>query len=99
MPTVYEVFFGPTNRGVTLKLLRYSAAMFVLPITVYFLVLHLVFRGDRDKVGWSGIAAVITANVVVAAYVFSAWNEDPEDGLDQKRDKRDGKSIKGNRVD
>ena len=97
MPTVYEVFFGPTNRNVTLKLLRYSAAMFVLPIAVYFLVLHLVFQGDRDKVGWSGIAAVITANVVVAAYVRSAWNEeDPEDG---KRDKPDGKGIKGYRVD
>lgn len=29
--------------------------------------------------GWSGILAVIAANVVIAAYVIMAWNEDEDD--------------------
>jgi hypothetical protein len=33
--------------------------------------------------GWSGIAAVIAVNVVIAAYVVMAWNEDKDDRAEQ----------------
>jgi len=29
--------------------------------------------------GWSGIFAVIAANLVIAAYVIMAWNEDDDE--------------------
>lgn len=29
--------------------------------------------------GWCGIAAVIAANIVIAAYVRMAWNEDRDE--------------------
>lgn len=81
MPSAYAVFFGPENRAVTMKLLQYSLLMFVAPIGTYYATLHGFFKGDVQMVGWSGIAAVVVANLVIAAYVVMAWNEtDPEDG-------------------
>lgn len=80
MPSAYAVFFGPENRAVTMKLLQYSLLMFVAPIGTYYATLHGFFKGDVQMVGWSGIAAVVVANLVIAAYVIMAWNEtDPSD--------------------
>ena len=84
MPTVYQVFLGPENRAVTVKLLQYSVLMFALPLGVFYAMLHGVFRGDVDKVGWCGIAAVVAANVVIAAYVVMAWNEPDPGGADKR---------------
>ena len=34
---------------------------------------------NPEMLGWSGIFAVVAANVVIAAYVIMAWNEDEDD--------------------
>lgn len=95
MPSAYEVFFGPVNRAVTIKLLQYSLLMFAAPIGTYFAALHLVFKGDPHMVGWCGIAAVVVANLVIAAYVVMAWNEvDPEDAGAEEGVKRAAKAYR-----
>ncbi len=78
-PTTYEVFFGPTNREVTMKLIRYTIVMFTLPIIVFYSMFYGLYNQNKDMLGWCGIGAVITANLVIAAYVVMAWNEDKYD--------------------
>ena len=39
---------------------------------------------------WSGVLAVIATNLVIAAYVVMAWNE--EDNDDKDKDKEAGKN-------
>lgn len=84
MPTAYEVFFGPTNREVTMKLIRYSAWMVLFPIGTFFFLFHIVFDSNKDMLGWCGIAAVVAANIVIVLYVLMAWEEDKEDILERK---------------
>ena len=67
---------APHNREVILKLVRYSIVMFTFPIGVFFLFHHFVFMQDKDSLKWSGMAAVVAANTVIAAYVRMAWQED-----------------------
>ena len=83
MPTMYEVFFGPTNRAVTMKLIRYSAWMAVLPLATFYFLYYVVFDQNKDMLGWCGIAAVVAANIVIVAYVLMAWEEDRQDIKDR----------------
>jgi hypothetical protein len=74
-PSTYEVFFGPKNRVVTLKLIRYSFMMLLFPVATFYFMYYIVFDKRQDMLGWSGIAAVLACNLVMAAYVVMAWNE------------------------
>ena len=74
-PSTYEVFFGPTNREVTMKLIRYTIAMFTLPIIVFYAMFYGWYDQNKEMLGWCGIGGVVTANLVIAAYVVMAWNE------------------------
>lgn len=88
MPSAYETFMGPENRVVTLKLIRYSLLMVLIPLAVFYIVYVLVFKGDKSKLGIAGIAAVIATNCVIGAYVVMAWNEDKQSsdtGANNKR--------------
>ena len=59
---VWEVFFGQTNKAVTMKLVRYSALMFGLPIFTFYFLFYVIFKGDPEKLGICGIGAVIAVN-------------------------------------
>jgi len=72
---------APHNKAVTMKLVRYSVAMFTFPVGAFFFFQHLVFGSDKNYLGHSGIAAVVAANLVIASYVRMAWLED-KDGTD-----------------
>jgi VMA21-like domain len=98
MPTAFEVFFGPENRAVTMKLLWYSLAMLVAPLVVFYFFLHVVFESNVDMIGWCGIAAVVAANIVIASYVVMAWNE-PDPEADKERARRAALPAKAYRVD
>jgi hypothetical protein len=76
-------FFGPTNIAVTLKLIKYSLWMILFPLGTFYFLFYIVFKRNKDMLGWCGIAAVIAANIVIYAYVRMAWYEDRED-LDNK---------------
>jgi len=85
MPSAVAVFFGPENRSVTMKLLRYTAVMFTAPVLTFYAMFYFVFNQDKDMLGWCGIAAVVTTNIVIASYVIMAWNEpDPETEEERK---------------
>eukprot|EP01039_Chlorochromonas_danica_P008972 gene8971-9904_t len=79
MTTAYEVFFHPQNRAVTHKLMLYTAVMFSFPICTFYFSFYVLFKGDHSMLGWSGILAVVAANIVIAAYVVMAWREDQEE--------------------
>jgi hypothetical protein len=78
-------FFGPTNRLVTLKLIRYSLLMLFIPLATFYFMFFVVFNGDKDMLAWCGGAAVISANLVVVSYVFMAWNEDKDENSKTKK--------------
>jgi VMA21-like domain len=79
-------FFGPTNRVVTLKLIRFSLWMILFPLGTFFFLFHIVFEKNKDMLGWCGIAAVVAANIVVIQYVVMAWNEDKEEFAQKRRE-------------
>lgn len=62
------------STSVVLKLLLFSAAMVVLPLSAYYLSLEYLFEGY--KTSYAAITAAITANLVVVAYVVVAFLED-----------------------
>ena len=72
-----------------MKLLRYTVVMFTFPIGVFYIFFYLVFGGDPDMLGWSGLAAVLAANLVIFAYVKMAFNEDKDDRKDNSVDNVD----------
>ena len=82
MVSYYELFWAPENRTVTLKLLNYSLRMILFPLATFYFLYYTVFDGDKNMLGWCGIAAVVVANIVIADYVRMAWNEEQEDNSD-----------------
>jgi hypothetical protein len=84
MVSYYELFWAPENRTVTLKLIRYSLWMILFPLVTFYFTYYIMFDGDKSMIGWSGIAAVVVANMVIADYIRMAWYEDEdEEGVDQ----------------
>ena len=69
-------FFGPQNRLVTLKLLRYSLLMVLVPLAVFYVLFIFAFKRDKKALGMCGIAAVIATNAVIASYVCMAYSEE-----------------------
>jgi len=80
------------------KLLAFTAAMVFGPISIYFLTVNTIFRGQfrngflfacsncsprliyvLGNSTFAGIAAAVTANVVLFAYIYVAWLEDQGD--------------------
>jgi hypothetical protein len=66
---------GPENRVVTLKLVRYSLLMVLIPLAVFYILFVAVYNRDKKSLGICGIAAVIATNVVIGSYVVMAFNE------------------------
>ena len=69
------------NRDVARKLGIATGAMFTFPLFVYFACFHLFFAHKENPEAWGGIMAVFAANIVIAAYVWSAFSE-PDDDFD-----------------
>jgi hypothetical protein len=61
---------------VTLKLINYSLLMLLFPLATFYFSFYVVFKKSQAMLGVCGILAVIAANLVIAAYVVMAWNED-----------------------
>ncbi|KAH8602531.1 vacuolar ATPase assembly integral membrane protein [Bisporella sp. PMI_857] len=55
------------------KLLGFTLAMAVVPITSYFLTLNSIFGGNST---WAGATAALMANVVLIGYIIVAMKED-----------------------
>ncbi|KAJ2707360.1 vacuolar ATPase assembly integral membrane protein vma21 [Coemansia sp. IMI 203386] len=72
----------PSN--VVAKLVSFSALLLVAPILCYFVSLKYIFVGATAS---SAIVAVIAANLVLAAFVYSAWNEELDDRQSESKNK------------
>ena len=60
----------------TLKLIHYSLLMVLIPLGTFYFSFYVIFQKNQAMLGVCGILAVIAANLVIAAYVVMAWNED-----------------------
>ncbi|KAJ1800261.1 hypothetical protein LPJ59_001229 [Coemansia sp. RSA 2399] len=61
--------------SVVRKLVIFSLLLLIAPILVYFTSLKYVFVGSTAA---SAITAVVAANMVLVAWVYTAWSEDEE---------------------
>jgi hypothetical protein len=72
--------------------------MIVIPVMAFYASYVFIFDWKEEGLAWSGFIAVAATNLVVAAYVVVAWNEDQEDmkaiRLEQEKEKQsDNNSI------
>ncbi|XP_036596054.1 vacuolar ATPase assembly integral membrane protein VMA21 isoform X1 [Trichosurus vulpecula] len=76
----------------TLKtLLVFTALMITLPIGLYFSSKSYVFEGtlglsNRDSYFYAAIVAVVAVHVVLALFVYVAWNEGSRQWREGKQD-------------
>ncbi|XP_054372335.1 vacuolar ATPase assembly integral membrane protein VMA21 [Molothrus ater] len=67
------------------------ALMITLPVGLYFSSKAYVFEGslgmsDRDSYFYAAIVAVVTVHVVLALFVYVAWNEGSRQWREGKQD-------------
>ncbi|ORY80362.1 hypothetical protein BCR37DRAFT_381031 [Protomyces lactucae-debilis] len=74
---------GPSriSGSVLSKLLFFSAAMVLLPLSSYYLSLNYVFSGYKTT--YAAIVAAIMANVVLVGYLIVAFLEDDGEGIEK----------------
>uniref|UniRef100_A0A8C7XBT3 Vacuolar ATPase assembly factor VMA21 n=1 Tax=Oryzias sinensis TaxID=183150 RepID=A0A8C7XBT3_9TELE len=56
-------------------LLFFTILMVTLPIGLYFTTKAYVFEGNSDSYFYAAIVAVLAVHVVLALFVYVAWNE------------------------
>ncbi|XP_008827712.1 vacuolar ATPase assembly integral membrane protein VMA21 isoform X1 [Nannospalax galili] len=90
-------FSSKTNRNEsslasTLKtLLFFTALMITVPIGLYFTTKSYIFEGalgmsNRDSYFYAAIVAVVAVHVVLALFVYVAWNEGSRQWREGKQD-------------
>ncbi|KAM9537706.1 LOW QUALITY PROTEIN: vacuolar ATPase assembly integral membrane protein VMA21 [Guaruba guarouba] len=72
-------------------LLFFTALMITLPVGLYFSSKAYIFEGtlgmsDRDSYFYAAIVAVIAVHVVLALFVYVAWNEGSRQWREGKQD-------------
>ena len=58
--------------------IHYNILFYQFPLATFYFLFYVVFKKNKDMLGWCGIAAVIAANIVIYAYVRMAWYEDKD---------------------
>jgi VMA21-like domain len=73
--TCRDILAAEDNRATALKLLRYSALMVTVPLTVYFVAREQVFAGlsENAQQTCSGLCAVLAVNCVIGAFIYEAF--------------------------
>ncbi|XP_027700861.1 vacuolar ATPase assembly integral membrane protein VMA21 [Vombatus ursinus] len=92
--TTWSVLQPPElrNEGSTLKtLLVFTALMVTLPVGLYFSSKSCVFEGtlgmsNQDSYFYAAIVAVVAVHVVLALFVYVAWNEGSRQWQEGKQD-------------
>lgn len=86
----FTLFFLPyrlllrENRKVANKLGFYTVLMLTVPIITFYICFYFLFSKKAEPLAWSGFAAVGAANIIVAAYVYSAFSEPDEVEVDAR---------------
>ncbi|KAG8505958.1 Vacuolar ATPase assembly integral membrane protein VMA21 [Galemys pyrenaicus] len=85
-------FRNESSLASTLKtLLFFTALMITVPIGLYFTTKSYVFEGafgmsNRDSYFYAAIVAVVAVHVVLALFVYVAWNEGSRQWREGKQD-------------
>ena len=53
--------------------------MVLFPLSTFYFFQSVVFRNDKSKMAYSGLAAVVAVNIVIYSYVAMAWAENKEE--------------------
>ncbi|CAM9473044.1 unnamed protein product [Scytosiphon promiscuus] len=79
---VGEILAAKENRSVVRTLVMFSIGMVALPITTFFAFRDFVLAdaAPNTRTFFSGMAAVLAANIVIAAYAIVAIKEDGAEG-------------------
>ncbi|XP_051486098.1 vacuolar ATPase assembly integral membrane protein VMA21 [Apus apus] len=86
---------GRQNEGSLTSTLRtllfFTALMITLPVGLYFSSKAYLFEGtlgmsERDSYFYAAIVAVVTVHVVLALFVYVAWNEGSRQWREGKQD-------------
>uniref|UniRef100_A0A6U2G1A1 Vacuolar ATPase assembly integral membrane protein VMA21 homolog n=1 Tax=Hemiselmis andersenii TaxID=464988 RepID=A0A6U2G1A1_HEMAN len=100
MGKLREIVADPGNRPAVSLLLQSSVAMAVVPLAVYFACFYFVFgegglidysKDVNSRTNYSGIAAIVTVQFVIAAHVVLAFRQDDaefaKEAAEKKKDK------------
>ena len=81
-----DILSANHNRGVLVKLAKYSLAMGVTPIGVFMLFRDLEPFGRRHRDSVAAVASILALNAIIALYVIDAFffEEEPPDATDDK---------------
>ncbi|EDL02298.1 mCG49259 [Mus musculus] len=85
-------FRNENSLAATLKtLLFFTALMITVPIGLYFTTKAYIFEGalgmsNRDSYFYAAIVAVVAVHVVLALFVYMAWNEGSRQWREGKQD-------------
>jgi len=83
---------SPGNRVALTNLCKATIAMVVLPIATLYAV-YFTFQGHTNAVIFAGVAAAIVVNLVIATFVYVAFQEDvgpPKSGTNSSSASRSG---------
>ena len=61
--------------------------MFTLPILSFYIGMY-IFQNKAEPVSYAGGLAILTTNLIIAGYVYSAFQE-PEEERVEKKNKND----------
>ena len=53
--------------------------MFTMPFVAYYVALTWVFHDKQNPDNWAAAVAICVTNAIVAAYCYSAFQEDDQD--------------------
>ncbi|KAK2528946.1 Vma21 [Columba guinea] len=90
-----QAVYATLNEGSLTSTLRtllfFTALMITLPVGLYFASKAYIFEGtlgmsDRDSYFYAAIIAVVTVHVVLALFVYVAWNEGSRQWREGKQD-------------
>ncbi|EDL26568.1 mCG10148, isoform CRA_a [Mus musculus] len=81
----------PLAAGRTPRTPRGTALMITVPIGLYFTTKAYIFEGalgmsNRDSYFYAAIVAVVAVHVVLALFVYVAWNEGSRQWREGKQD-------------
>lgn len=94
----FKVLLQEQNKDVARKLGIATTLMFTLPFIVFFICQSFVFSHKEFPDAWSGVCAVMSANVIIAGYVYSAFTEDEEEQKKSEESAEDDNDASGPRV-
>jgi VMA21-like domain. len=58
--------------------------MLTVPVITFYICFYFIFSNKAEPLAWSGFAAVGSVNIIVAAYVHSAFSEPDEVNVDPR---------------